>query len=318
LIAAAAVRLLHRAAVPEEVLHLVPGDGPTVGAALVADPRAAGIAFTGSTEVARAINQALAGRPGPIAPLIAETGGQNAMIVDSSALPEQVVTDMIASAFHSAGQRCSALRVAFVQADVAPRIVRMLIGAMEGLVVGDPGLLSTDVGPVIDADAQGALQEHATRMEREGKLLYRSRLPEDARFGTFFPPTAFEIDRLDRLTREVFGPILHVIAYQADRLDDVLAAVRGTGYGLTLGIHSRIDETVKRIHAALPVGNAYVNRNMIGAVVGVQPFGGEGLSGTGPKAGGPHYLPRFAVERTLTVNTAAMGGNAGLLALSGD
>jgi RHH-type proline utilization regulon transcriptional repressor/proline dehydrogenase/delta 1-pyrroline-5-carboxylate dehydrogenase len=304
--------------VPEEVLHLVPGDGASVGAALTADPRTAGIAFTGSTEVAKAINRTLAARPGPIAPLIAETGGQNAMIVDSSALHEQVVADIVTSAFHSAGQRCSALRVAFLQNDVADKILRMLTGAMEEIIVGDPALLATDVGPVIDADAQKMLEAHAQRMEREAKLLYRVKLPDAARFGTFFPPTAFEIDRLDRLTGKVFGPILHVMRYGHDRLDDVLAAIRATGYGLTLGIHSRIDSTIRRIHAGLPVGNAYVNRSMIGAVVGVQPFGGEGLSGTGPKAGGPHYLARFAVERTLSVNTAAMGGNASLLALSGD
>ncbi|MGE0746571.1 MAG: bifunctional proline dehydrogenase/L-glutamate gamma-semialdehyde dehydrogenase PutA [Rhodospirillales bacterium] len=315
LCAAAVVARLHRAGVPAGALHLVPGDGK-VGAALVADPGVAGVAFTGSVEVGRAIARALAARDGPIAPLIAETGGQNAMIVDSSALPEQVVTDVVTSAFLSAGQRCSALRVLFLQDEVADRTLAMLTGAMEELAVGDPALLATDVGPVIDDDAREALARHAGRMEREGRLLRRARLPGATEHGTFFAPVVFEIDRLDRLTGEVFGPVLHVIRYDADRLDDVLAAVKSTGYGLTLGIHSRIDSTVEAVRRALPVGNVYVNRSMVGAVVGMQPFGGEGLSGTGPKAGGPHYLPRFAVERTVSINTTATGGNTQLLSLA--
>ena len=318
LIAAFAVRLLHEAGVPVDVLQFVPGSGATVGAALVGDGRIDGVAFTGSTEVAQSINRTLASRSGPIVPLVAETGGQNVMIVDSSALPEQVVTDVIRSAFHSAGQRCSALRVLFLQDDVAPRILEMLTGAMEELRVGDPAMLSTDVGPVIDDDARRMLEAHAERMGREGTLLYRTPLPGDAEHGTFFAPVAFEIDGLERLEREVFGPILHVIRYPAKRLDAVLEAVRNTHYGLTLGIHSRIDETIRHIHSAMPVGNVYVNRNMVGAIVGVQPFGGEGLSGTGPKAGGPHYLHRFAVERTLSVNIVAMGGNTQLLSLAED
>jgi RHH-type proline utilization regulon transcriptional repressor/proline dehydrogenase/delta 1-pyrroline-5-carboxylate dehydrogenase len=316
LIAAAAVRLLHQAGVPADVLHLLPGDGETVGAPLVADPRVAGVAFTGSTEVARAINRSLAGRDGPIAPLIAETGGQNAMIVDSSALPEQVVRDVLISAFQSAGQRCSALRVLFVQQDIAPKLERMLAGAMAELEVGDPAWLDTDVGPVIDADAKAALEAHAARMAREGELLYEVPLAKDLPPGHFFAPRAFVIDSLSRLTREVFGPILHVVRWRADRLDQVIDAVNATGYGLTLGVHSRIDATQKRICERVRAGNAYVNRNMIGAVVGVQPFGGEGLSGTGPKAGGPRYLHRFAVERTLAVDTTAAGGNATLLSLA--
>jgi len=315
LCAAAVVARLHRAGVPAGALHLVPGDGK-VGAALVADPGVAGVAFTGSVEVGRVIARALAARDGAIVPLIAETGGQNAMIVDSSALPEQVVTDVVTSAFLSAGQRCSALRVLFLQDDVAGRTLAMLAGAMDELAVGDPALLATDVGPVIDDDARDALARHAARMEREGKLLRRAALPPDTAHGTFFAPVAFEIDRLDRLTGEVFGPVLHVIRYAADRLDDVLAAVKATGYGLTLGIHSRVDSTVEQVRRALPVGNVYVNRSMVGAVVGMQPFGGEGLSGTGPKAGGPHYLPRFAVERTVSVNTTATGGNTQLLSLA--
>jgi RHH-type transcriptional regulator, proline utilization regulon repressor / proline dehydrogenase / delta 1-pyrroline-5-carboxylate dehydrogenase len=315
LIAALAVQLLHRAGVPVDVLHLLPGDGAKIGGALVQDPRIAGVAFTGSTETARAINQSLAKREGAIVPFIAETGGQNCMLADSSALPEQVVRDVLASSFQSAGQRCSALRVLFLQSEVADKIITMLKGAMAELSLGDPALLATDVGPVIDDEAKSTLEAHSERMKREAKLLLELPLPQDAGRGSFFAPRAFEIDSLSRLTREVFGPILHVIRYRADRLDRVLDAINATGYGLTLGIHSRIDETARRIHERLKVGNAYVNRNMIGAVVGVQPFGGEGLSGTGPKAGGPHYLYRFATERTLTIDTTAAGGNASLLSL---
>ncbi len=318
LMAAAAVRLMHRAGVPGEVLHLLPGEGATVGAPLVRDPRIAGVAFTGSTETAKAINEALAARDGPIVPLIAETGGQNAMIADSTALPEQVTRDVVISSFQSAGQRCSALRVLFVQADVADRMLDMISGAMAELVVGDPAELATDVGPVIDAEAKAMLDAHAKRMTAEGRLVRRADLAPGAEHGSFFAPAVFEIDSLSRLQREVFGPILHVIRYQADRLDDVIDAVNNTGYGLTLGIHSRIDSTVEYIHARLRVGNAYVNRNMIGAVVGVQPFGGEGLSGTGPKAGGPRYLYRFATERTLSIDTTAAGGNASLMSMGED
>ncbi|MBV8653870.1 MAG: bifunctional proline dehydrogenase/L-glutamate gamma-semialdehyde dehydrogenase PutA, partial [Alphaproteobacteria bacterium] len=314
LIGAAAIRLLHEAGIPGDVLHLLPGDG-SVGAALVKDTRISGIAFTGSTETARAINLVLAQRPGPIVPLIAETGGQNALIVDSSALAEQVVADILTSSFNSAGQRCSALRVLFVQSDIADRVLAMLEGAMRELVLGDPALLSTDIGPVIDTAARDMLNDHAARMTREAKLIYRCELPKGAEHGTFFAPAAFEIARLDQLEREVFGPILHVIRWRGGQLDAVLDQVAASGYGLTLGIHSRIDETVRAVERRARVGNVYVNRNMIGAVVGVQPFGGEGLSGTGPKAGGPHYLHRFAVERTVSVDTTAAGGNASLLSL---
>ncbi|MFQ6016569.1 MAG: bifunctional proline dehydrogenase/L-glutamate gamma-semialdehyde dehydrogenase PutA [Kiloniellaceae bacterium] len=318
LIAAAAVRLLHRAGVPGDVLHLLPGDGPSVGGPLVADPRVAGVAFTGSTETAKLINETLAKRDGPIVPLIAETGGQNAMIVDSTALPEQVVADVIASAFQSAGQRCSALRVLFLQEEVADKMLEMLAGAMEELIVGDPAWLSTDVGPVIDSEAQAMLDGHARRLTADGRLIRRAKPGPGTEHGSFVAPAVFEIESLGRLQREVFGPILHVIRYRADRLDGVLEAINGTGYGLTLGIHSRIDSTVAYIHRRLRVGNAYVNRNMIGAVVGVQPFGGEGLSGTGPKAGGPRYLYRFATERTLSIDTTAAGGNASLMSLGED
>jgi RHH-type transcriptional regulator, proline utilization regulon repressor / proline dehydrogenase / delta 1-pyrroline-5-carboxylate dehydrogenase len=302
------------AGVPGDVLHLLPGGGE-VGARLVADPRIAGVAFTGSTDTARAINLTLARRSGPIVPLIAETGGQNALIVDSSALAEQVVGDIIASSFNSAGQRCSALRVLFVQTDIADCILAMLAGAMRELVVGDPALIATDIGPVIDAAAREMLEKHAARMTREAKLIHRLDLPAGTAQGSFFAPRAFEIDRLDRLEGEVFGPILHVVRWRGDQLDQVLDQIAATGFGLTLGIHSRIDETVRAVERRARVGNLYVNRNMIGAVVGVQPFGGEGLSGTGPKAGGPHYLPRFAVERTVSVDTTASGGNASLLSL---
>ncbi len=318
LVAALAVRLLHEAGVPSEVLHFLPGAGAQVGARLVADARLGGVAFTGSTETARAINLVLAQHDGPIIPLIAETGGQNAMIVDSSALPEQVVADAIASAFDSAGQRCSALRVLFLQQDVAARITRLLAGAMAELRVGDPALLSTDVGPVIDAEARSMLRQHAQRMRKQGELIYEVPLPPETRHGTYFAPCAFHLPSLSLLEREVFGPILHVVHYAADKLDRVIDAINATGYGLTLGIHSRIDETARYIQQRARVGNTYVNRNIIGATVGVQPFGGEGLSGTGPKAGGPHYLYRFSTERTLTINTAAVGGNASLFALGGD
>jgi RHH-type transcriptional regulator, proline utilization regulon repressor / proline dehydrogenase / delta 1-pyrroline-5-carboxylate dehydrogenase len=316
LIAALAVRLLHEAGIPPEVLHLLPGDGPRVGAPLVADPRIAGVAFTGSCETARAINRTLAGRDGPIVPLIAETGGQNALVVDSSALPEQVVSDVLASSFQSAGQRCSALRVLFLQREIAARVLEMLAGAMAELRIGDPWDLATDVGPVIDSEAQQRLEDHARRLEQEGRFVYRCTLPEETRHGTFVAPQVFEIDGLGRLSGEVFGPILHVIRYEAGALDQVIAAINRTGYGLTFGVHSRIDRTVARLTSAVRAGNYYVNRNLIGAVVGVQPFGGEGLSGTGPKAGGPAYLQRFVTERVVTIDTAATGGNLDLLSQS--
>ncbi|MFL6593418.1 MAG: bifunctional proline dehydrogenase/L-glutamate gamma-semialdehyde dehydrogenase PutA [Luteimonas sp.] len=311
-----AVRLLHEAGIPEAVLQFLPGDGATVGAALTRDPRVAGVAFTGSTDTARAINRALAARDAAIGVLIAETGGQNALVGDSSALPEQLVKDALASAFTSAGQRCSAARVLFVQEDIADKVVAMLAGAMAELKVGDPALLSTDVGPVIDTDALCTLDAHATRMHGEARLIARATLdPQATAHGSYFAPSAWEIDSIDRLHQEVFGPALHVVRWKAGELDKVIDAINATGYGLTLGIHSRIDETIDRIVSRARVGNAYVNRNQIGAVVGVQPFGGQGLSGTGPKAGGPHYLPRFATEKTVTVNTTAAGGNASLLTL---
>ena len=318
LVAAAAVRVLHEAGIPPAALHLLPGDGPRLGARLLADERIAGVAFTGSTETARSIAQALAARTGPLVPFIAETGGQNALIADSSALPEQLVADILASAFDSAGQRCSALRVLFVQDAVADRVLAMLEGAMRELLIGDPAVIGTDVGPLIDEAARAELEVHDRRMRREGRLICECALPAGTDHGSFFAPRAFEIPSLGLLQREVFGPILHVLRWQGDRIDDVLAAIAATGYGLTLGIHSRIDETVDYITARARVGNIYVNRSQIGAVVGVQPFGGERLSGTGPKTGGPHYLHGFATERTLSVDTTAAGGNASLLSLRDD
>jgi RHH-type proline utilization regulon transcriptional repressor/proline dehydrogenase/delta 1-pyrroline-5-carboxylate dehydrogenase len=315
LIGCAAVKLLHEAGVPESVLQFLPGDGATIGAALTSDPRVTGVAFTGSTDTARAINRAMAARDAAIGVLIAETGGQNAMIADSSALPEQLVKDAMTSAFSTAGQRCSAARVLFVQSDIADKVIGMLAGAMDELKVGNPGDPGIDVGPLIDADALNVLAAHAERMDREAKLIKQVQLGEGTEHGNFFAPRAYELKSLDQLQREVFGPVLHVIRFDAADLDKVIDAINATGYGLTLGIHSRIDTTVDRIAARAKVGNCYVNRSMIGAVVGVQPFGGEGLSGTGPKAGGPNYLLRFVTERTLTVNTTAAGGNASLLTL---
>ncbi len=315
LIGHAAVKLLHEAGVPEAVLQYVPAKGSTIGNTLLTRPEIAGVCFTGSTETAWTINRTLAARNAPIAALIAETGGQNAMIADSSALPEQLVKDVVASAFDSAGQRCSAARVLFVQEDIADKVVKMLAGAMDELVVGDPSKLSTDVGPVIDEPSKKFLVEHAERMDKEAKKIAQVTLADEAAHGTFFAPRAYELPSLSLLTREVFGPVLHVIRWKGSELDQVIDAINATGFGLTLGIHSRIDDTIQHISRRAKVGNCYVNRNQIGAVVGVQPFGGEGLSGTGPKAGGPHYLLRFTTERTLTVNTTAAGGNASLLTL---
>jgi RHH-type proline utilization regulon transcriptional repressor/proline dehydrogenase/delta 1-pyrroline-5-carboxylate dehydrogenase len=237
------------------------------------------------------------------------------MLVDSTALPEQVVEDVLMSSFQSAGQRCSALRVLFIQADVADKMLKMLKGAMEELVVGDPAFLATDVGPVIDEDARQMLEAHKAKMAREARLIHEVALPKDCQHGTFVAPAAYEIEGIGKLEREVFGPILHVVRYRADRLDQVLDSIADTGYGLTLGVHTRIDATAQQVYRRLPVGNTYVNRNMIGAVVGVQPFGGQGLSGTGPKAGGPRYLYRFATEKSLSVDTTAAGGNASLMSL---
>ncbi len=318
LIAHRAITLLHEAGVPPEVLHFLPGQGSKLGARMVADPRLAGVVFTGSTETARIIQRGFAARPGPIATLIAETGGQNAMLVDSSALPEQVIADVVLSAFNSAGQRCSALRVLFLQEEIADRVLQLLAGYMDEMVLGDPALLATDVGPVIDANARAMLEAHAESIVQGARWAHRCRREPWHAQGTFVAPLAVEIDSLERLKGEVFGPILHVIRYSARALDRVVDAINAMQYGLTLGIHTRIDSAARELAARLRVGNVYINRNMIGAVVGVQPFGGCGLSGTGPKAGGPYYLHRFATEQTVTNNTAAVGGNATLLSLAGE
>ncbi len=313
LVAHAMTHILHEAGIPHDVLQLAPADGPLFGATALTHPALAGVAFTGSTATAATINRTLAGREGPIVPLVAETGGVNAMIVDATALPEQVVDDVIASAFTSAGQRCSALRVLYVQEEIADRVLEVLIGAMKCLQVGDPADPATDVGPVISAQARQRLSRHAERMLHEGKLLYSCPVGHCEASGHFFGPQLFELHSADQLRTEEFGPILHVFRYRAEELAQVLAAIRATGFGLTLGVHSRLESLAEHAFRALPVGNTYVNRNMIGAVVGVQPFGGQGLSGTGPKAGGPNYLQRFAIERTLTINTAAIGGAVELL-----
>lgn len=313
LVGAAAVKLLHEAGLPVSALSLLVGDG-TAGAALTADPRIAGVAFTGSTDTAFAINRTLAAKTGPIVPLIAETGGLNAMIVDATALGEQVADDVVASAFRSAGQRCSALRLLLVQEDVADHMIDLVKGAAAELRLGDPRRPDTDVGPIIDAAQREKLAVHAAAWH--GNVLFSGEVPGgDLADGCWFPPTVIALPEAAALDREVFGPVLHVVRYKAKDLDRVLEAIAATGYGLTLGIHSRIEATVNRIVERLPVGNVYVNRNMIGAVVGSQPFGGSGLSGTGPKAGGPNYLTRFALEQVVSVNTAAAGGNATLVAM---
>ncbi|AOG07520.1 bifunctional proline dehydrogenase/L-glutamate gamma-semialdehyde dehydrogenase PutA [Bosea sp. RAC05] len=312
LIAAVTVRLLHEAGIPTSALHLVPGDG-AVGAALVAHKDVAGVAFTGSTTTARAINRALAAKDGPIVPLIAETGGLNAMIVDATALAEQVADDVVMSAFRSAGQRCSALRLLVVQDDVADKMIEMITGAARELKLGDPRGIDTHIGPVIDGAAKHRLDSHIDAMRRLGRVSWAGQAP--ALGGTYVAPHVVTLGRVADLASEHFGPILHVVRWKAGELDTVIRDIEATGYGLTLGVHSRIETTIEQVTSRLSTGNIYVNRNIIGAVVGVQPFGGHGLSGTGPKAGGPHYLMRFATEQTVTVNTAAAGGNASLIAM---
>jgi RHH-type transcriptional regulator, proline utilization regulon repressor / proline dehydrogenase / delta 1-pyrroline-5-carboxylate dehydrogenase len=310
LIGAEAVRLMHEAGVAAAALQFVPGDG-AIGAHIVAHSAIAGVVFTGSYETARAINIALAHRDGPIVPLIAETGGINAMLVDSTALPEQVTDDVLSSAFRSAGQRCSALRLLCLQDDVADAMIEMIVGAVRELRLGDPRDIATHIGPVIDTEAKGRLDAHIAQMKATARFHYAGTAPET---GCFVAPHVFELQGVAALEKEVFGPVLHVVRYRGEDLDRVLQAISRSGYGLTFGLHSRIGHLADKVRG-LPVGNIYVNRNMIGAVVGVQPFGGCGLSGTGPKAGGPHYLARFTTEQTITVNTAAAGGNAALASL---
>ncbi|MCU8028870.1 MULTISPECIES: bifunctional proline dehydrogenase/L-glutamate gamma-semialdehyde dehydrogenase PutA [unclassified Shewanella] len=310
-----AVQLAHQAGIPVEVLQFLPGTGATVGSAITADERIGGVCFTGSTGTAKLINRTLANRDGAIIPLIAETGGQNAMVVDSTSQPEQVVNDVVSSSFTSAGQRCSALRVLFLQEDIADRVIEVLQGAMDELVIGNPSSIKTDVGPVIDATAKANLDAHIDHIKQVGKLIKQMPLPAGTENGHFVSPTAVEIDSIKVLEKEHFGPILHVIRYKAADLGKVIDEINSTGFGLTLGIHSRNEGHALEVADKVNVGNVYINRNQIGAVVGVQPFGGQGLSGTGPKAGGPHYLTRFVTEKTRTNNITAIGGNATLLSL---
>ena len=312
LIGARAVELAMTAGLPSGVLQLLPGDG-AVGAALVAHPGIAGVAFTGGTDTARTINRALAARDGAIVPLIAETGGQNAMFVDSTALLEQLTDDVMRSAFMSAGQRCSALRLLLLQDDVADRALEMIRGAMRELRIGDPAELATDVGPLIEEEAVPKLTSYVASLRASGHHVATVALPARCANGSFMAPHIVEIDDIGTLTEEHFGPVLHVARFAIEELDATIDAVRKLGFGLTMGIHSRIDSRWRHVVERSAVGNTYVNRSIIGAVVGVQPFGGEGLSGTGPKAGGPHYLLRFATERALSVNTMAGGGNIDLL-----
>jgi RHH-type proline utilization regulon transcriptional repressor/proline dehydrogenase/delta 1-pyrroline-5-carboxylate dehydrogenase len=313
LIAMRCVQLLHQAGIPPSCLQFLPARGSLIGQHLLPDNRVSGVVFTGSTETAQFINRQLAQHHQAIVPLIAETGGQNVMIADSSALVEQLVQDTIVSAFNSAGQRCSAMRVLFVQQEITDKTIAMLIGAMQELLLGDPGVYQTDIGPLINQAALTPLNNHVEKMRHEAKLLYQLPLDDSLQQGSFFPPALIEISSLSQLTQEIFGPVLHLIRYKASELEQVIDAINATGYGLTLGIHSRIDANSQAIRQRVKAGNIYINRTMIGAVVGVQPFGGMGLSGTGPKAGGPDYLRRFAIEQTVTTNTAAIGGNASLL-----
>jgi RHH-type proline utilization regulon transcriptional repressor/proline dehydrogenase/delta 1-pyrroline-5-carboxylate dehydrogenase len=326
-VACAAVQLLYAAGVPEGALQLLHGPGETVGAALVALPGVAGVVFTGSTAVAKIINRALAAKDGPIVPLIAETGGINAMLVDSSALPEQVVDAVMQSAFKSAGQRCSALRLLCVHEEIAERVIEMIQGAAQELVAGDPADLATDVGPVIDREAFDGISAHIARLNQAAQALLAHAADPSLRakrgnplapepllpLANLIPPHAFEINSIADMQQEIFGPVLHIVRWRGDPMA-VIEQINALGYGLTLGIQTRIDSRAQALAQAAHIGNVYINRNQIGAVVGVQPFGGEGLSGTGPKAGGPHYLYRFCAEQTITVNTTAAGGNAALLA----
>ncbi|WP_165855753.1 bifunctional proline dehydrogenase/L-glutamate gamma-semialdehyde dehydrogenase PutA [Marinobacter sp. JSM 1782161] len=308
LLAARAVELMHEAGVPKGAVQLVPGSGATVGAALTSDPRMAGVCFTGSTATAQRINKVMTEKMAPDAPLVAETGGLNAMIVDSTALPEQVVRDVLASSFQSAGQRCSALRMLYVQKDIADHLLEMLFGAMEELGIGNPWDLSTDVGPVIDQTAKDRIVSHCEKYEKRGKVLKKLSVPEK---GLFVSPTVIQVSGIEELEEEIFGPVLHVATFEAADIDKVIDAVNDKGYGLTFGIHSRVDRRVERISSRIKVGNTYVNRNQIGAIVGSQPFGGEGLSGTGPKAGGPHYVRRFMKGESIEVPAQSAGKQIG-------
>ena len=316
LIAFFAVKLLYKAGIPKDVVQLLSGSGDTIGESITAHPDISGVAFTGSLETARQINLTMAKRLSPIAPLIAETGGQNVMIVDSTSLPEQVVKDVMHSAFDSAGQRCSALRVLYLQKDMAENVITLLKGAMQTLIIGDPSLISTDIGPVIDESAYDSLRLHISDMHKHAEFIAQTPMPSNLESGYFVSPIAFKISDLNQLKKEHFGPILHIIEFDAEKLDDIITEVNEYGYGLTLSIHSRLENKAKELAAKFNVGNIYINRDQVGAVVGVQPFGGVGLSGTGPKAGGPNYLMRFVTEKTVTTNLTATGGNVSLLSLN--
>ncbi|MDB5421825.1 MAG: bifunctional proline dehydrogenase/L-glutamate gamma-semialdehyde dehydrogenase, partial [Brevundimonas sp.] len=314
LVAAEAVRLFHRAGLDPDLLALLPGRGETVGAKLVSHPGVDGVAFTGGTDTAGLINRSLAARPGAILPFIAETGGLNGMFVDTTALREQVIDDVINSAFGSAGQRCSALRLLYVPHDAADSLIEGLKGALAVQVVGDPADPRTDIGPVIDAEARALLETHLKRLEGGAKIIARAAVPADAK-GHVFAPTIAEVPTADYLEREVFGPVLHVVRYHPKDLKTVAGKLAARGYGLTLGVHSRIEAFAEEVTRLVPAGNVYINRGVTGAVVGVQPFGGEGLSGTGPKAGGPHSLIRYASEKAISNNISAQGGDPALLNL---
>ncbi|WP_265040972.1 bifunctional proline dehydrogenase/L-glutamate gamma-semialdehyde dehydrogenase PutA [Wolbachia endosymbiont (group A) of Calamotropha paludella] len=317
IIAYEAVKILHEAGISKNVLHLIPGDGGYLGKILVPDNRISGVAFTGSTQTAQIINRMLANRDGPIVPFIAETGGLNAMIVDSSALLEQVAMDVLLSAFRSSGQRCSALRVLFIQEDIAEKQIKMICGAAQELKIGDPIQLSTDIGPIIDKASIDMLTQHTQKMseDKDSNLLFKVPMDANSHNGYFFPPYIYEIQKISQLKQEVFGPILHIIRFNKSQLNEVISDINSTGYGLTFSLQSRIQSQIDTISKKISVGNVYINRNQIGAAVGIQPFGGRGLSGTGPKAGGPHYLQRFSTEKVVSVNTTAFGGNTTLMCL---
>jgi len=314
LVAWRAVQLMHEAGIPVDVLQFLPGEGASVGAAITSDARIDGVCFTGSLPTAKRIDRAMADAATPDAPLIAETGGLNAMIVDSTALPEQVARDAVASAFQSAGQRCSALRLLCVQEDVAETMIDMVAGAMAELNIGDPAILATDVGPIIDAEAQANIAAYIAEARAAGRVIAQAARTDWPAGGTFVPPTMIRLDHVTDLKREIFGPVLHVATWKGGELDALIDAINASGYGLTLGVHTRIDGVAAHVAARAAVGNVYVNRNQIGAIVGSQPFGGRGLSGTGPKAGGPHYLHRFAEEKSISTDITAAGGNAALMA----
>ncbi|WCR58773.1 MAG: Bifunctional protein PutA [Wolbachia endosymbiont of Ctenocephalides felis wCfeF] len=317
IIAYEAIKILHEAGIPKDALHLIPGNGRYLGETLIPDNRISGVAFTGSTKTAQIINRMLASRDGPIVPFIAETGGLNAMIVDSSALLEQVTVDVLVSAFRSAGQRCSALRVLFIQEDIAEKQIKMICDAVQELKIGDPIQLSTDIGPVIDKASIDMLNKHTEKMSRDKDSSLLSKVPmnTNSHNGYFFPPYIYEIQKISQLKQEVFGPILHIIRFNKSQLNEVISDINDTGYGLTFSLQSRIQNQIDLISKKISVGNVYINRNQVGAAVGVQPFGGRGLSGTGPKAGGPHYLQRFSTEKVVSVNTTAFGGNTTLMCL---